>query len=954
MPCTLIKYGFYTPLTCCLFSTGLSPFSGNYTCTANNGCSVVDYIIASSELFPEVEDFYVGVLDISDHFPVICLLNILRDETSVMGQANNQNLGETLHAYESYVWEPQKKHEFCDSVGTLFRQFESSISDDNIAESHTRFIDMIYEAGKCLRKTTCSSKGTKRKSSHSQQPEWWDEECDKLKTDKYSKLHRFRLTKSRTDLQSYINSKNIFKNMCRAKRLSVQCKHRQELLENRKRPAAFWKSVKCDTRTKGDSYEKIPANDWFSYFKTLFSNSENTSITDSERLDHVASETRNNDILDDPITSEEIISSIKTLRSSCSPGPDGTCMEMFKSTIHITITYLHRLFNVIMTTGNFPPEWSSSLITPVHKRGLHTDPNNYRAISVCNCLSKIFLKILSKRLTFWSEMIEIIDESQAGFRTGYSTVDNIFNLSACIQKHITRRQGRFYVFFIDFYKAFDNCGHQELWNSLVRKGIDTDSKLLAVFKSMYAQLKSCVKLKSGLIDFFPCEIGTKQGCVSSTIIFSLFINDLISHMRATCRNGIFITEQVDDVHAFMFADDVASMADTVANLQDHIDRISEFCDSTGMKLNLSKSKVMVFRNGGPLKSYEKWFYKNDKIEVVTYYKYLGSFFTQKLSWTKSKEILSLQASKALQSIYRYQQRFGFFVHNDAFALFDAIVKPILIYASEIWGYQRCDQIERVHIAFCKRLCCLNRNVANFFPLAECGRYPLWVSYMTNCIKYWTKVITMPTARYPKQCYNMLKGLDDIGRTTWATHIKRVIYQYGFGYVWIANEVGNRAEFLRICTNRLKDCATQELFGNVASSPKALTYKLYKSALTPETYLSLSLSFVQKRVLSNFRCSSHSLMIEKGRQRNIERHLRFCEFCLGRNVHAVEDEVHFLLYCPLFEELRQRYFSDDWLRQIACEQLFANIMSSTGQNDIFALAKYLENAFKLHDSGPTIH
>ena len=57
--------------------------------------------------------------------------------------------------------------------------------------------------------------------------------------------------------------------------------------------------------------------------------------------------------------------------------------------------------------------------------------------------SKIFTRILFERLTHWSDMKEIIPESQAGGRKGYSTVDNIFCLQSLVQKFITKKCGRF-------------------------------------------------------------------------------------------------------------------------------------------------------------------------------------------------------------------------------------------------------------------------------------------------------------------------------------------------------------------------------------------------------------------------------------------------------------------------------------------------------------------------------
>ena len=75
-----------------------------------------------------------------------------------------------------------------------------------------------------------------------------------------------------------------------------------------------------------------------------------------------------------------------------------------------------------------------------------------------------------------------------------------------------------------------------------------------------------------------------------------------------------------------------------------------------------------------MKDIEKWFYKGDPVGVVSFYKYLGMYFTPKLVWSKTKDMLSKQA--------RYQRKFGRFM----FKLFDTMVKPILCYGSEIWGF----------------------------------------------------------------------------------------------------------------------------------------------------------------------------------------------------------------------------------------------------------------------------
>ena len=254
--------------------------------------------------------------------------------------------------------------------------------------------------------------------------------------------------------------------------------------------------------------------------------------------------------------------------------------------------------------------------------------------------------------------------------------------------------------------------------------------------------------------------------------------------------------------------------------------------------------------------------------------------------------------KAIANIFKFQAQFGYFEHKDIFRLFDSIVQPILCYSSEIWGYRYCETIERIHFKFCKRVACLNSNVSNMMALSECGRHTLNVIYMTRCVKYWVKLTRLEENRYPKQCYVTLRTLDDFGKTTWASGVRNLLFEHGFGYAWIADGVGNVNSFLAVFKSRLKDCAIQTIQGFINSSSKAQYYKYYTTLLNPERYLSVDLPYILKKSFASFRCSSHDLLIEKGRHMNIDRDFRFCPFCLKQNIYVVEDKFHFLLICPL--------------------------------------------------------
>ena len=103
---------------------------------------------------------------------------------------------------------------------------------------------------------------------------------------------------------------------------------------------------------------------------------------------------------------------------------------------------------------------------------------------------------------------------------------------------------------------------------------------------------------------------------------------------------------ISDLFSLLFADDVSSFSDTVVRLQKQIDNIAYFSDKIGMKINIEKTKIIVFRRGGTLKSTEKWYLNGKSIEVVPYYKYLGVYFTPKMSRSVTIDKLSLHAKKS--------------------------------------------------------------------------------------------------------------------------------------------------------------------------------------------------------------------------------------------------------------------------------------------------------------------
>jgi hypothetical protein len=258
---------------------------------------------------------------------------------------------------------------------------------------------------------------------------------------------------------------------------------------------------------------------------------------------------------------------------------------------------------------------------------------------------------------------------------------------------------------------------------------------------------------------------------------------------------------------------------------------------------------------------------------------MGLMVSYNLSWSQAQNQLVSQAEKAIFSLLKSKKPFGYFPSKELFQLFDTMIKPVLNYGSQVWGYQYCNNIEKVQNNFCRKHLHLNKTINTCIALGECGRQPLCVTYIVNCIKYWCKLLTMPSYRYPKQCYLMLKKLDDVERICWATKIKIILFYYGYGVVWISQNIGNIDLFVSQFKERLSIHYNQCWKDDLNSASRCYHYKQFKSLLDIESYLTLELPFKFKKALTKFRCSNHSFMIETGRHNNIPLHERFCQFCL---------------------------------------------------------------------------
>ena len=487
--------------------------------------------------------------------------------------------------------------------------------------------------------------------------------------------------------------------------------------------------------------------------------------------------------------------------------------------------------------GAFPISWNTQIIHPIFKDGDEMDCNNYRGISVAPVLAKLYAMVLEARISRWAESNDVRAACQAGFRSKYRTTDHLFTLQTIIDK-ATAHKITLYCCFVDFKKAFDSVPRELLWQRISEAGIH--GTMLSALKSMYVGVNARVSTPEGLTDSFGCDMGVKQGCPLSPLLFGLYIDRLepLIHACQGCPPALHGLP----VPMLLYADDLVLISTSPQGLQTQLDTLHSFCEASDLHVNLTKTDVVMFgkKPGG----FPHWIFNGAPVPIKTEYKYLGLTFQSKHGLSRCVQKLTTAGQRALHAMYKRCHELQLDVPSIMCSLFDSLVRPVLSYGCEVWSPypSPCtvrEKPEVLHRRFLKRCAGVAEATPSDIVYGEFGRTPLQVFWRRLTERYLERLQSQEDGSILGSAYLESEALYQAGHQSWAAHYHRQTAAEGWVSDW-------------------------ELRLAKGGSSTIQAYSNIKSGFGAESYLSdLAVARQHRIALARLRMGSHWLGTQLG-------------------------------------------------------------------------------------------
>ena len=172
-------------------------------------------------------------------------------------------------------------------------------------------------------------------------------------------------------------------------------------------------------------------------------------------------------------------------------------------------------------------------VIPLLKKGDISLPDSYRPISLLTSLSKVFEKLIYKRITKFLVKHNLLSPNHFGFRKILSCINAIVEITEFMRKAIDKKHYGLAAF-IDLKKTFDTVDHSSPIKKLNVFGLR--GRIENLLRDYLSERDQYVFSGGKMSSLKISECGVPQGSILGPLLFLIYINDL----PKTCqKSGVF-------------------------------------------------------------------------------------------------------------------------------------------------------------------------------------------------------------------------------------------------------------------------------------------------------------------------------------------------------------------------------------------------------------------------------
>ena len=349
-----------------------------------------------------------------------------------------------------------------------------------------------------------------------------------------------------------------------------------------------------------------------------------------------------------------------------------SCSNNFSCTIA-------NIVNSSFSEGIFPHALKTAKVIPIHKGGSKDDVSNYRPISLLSSFSKIYEKLMHKRVLEFLDKNNSLFENQYGFRPGRSCEHALLNAQNSILQSLGKNQVAL-LLLIDYSKAFDVIDHSILLKKLEHYGIRGIA--LRWFESYLTGREQYVSINGTHSSRRPIKHGVPQGSILGPLLFIIYINDL----PQISRLAKFIL-YADDANIIITG---KSMHEITTELSRITPILVNWVQRNGLALNLKKTNYMLFSKMKVDTSSVQITIDGTEIERKREAKFLGVIIDEKLTWASHIRALRTKMSRYIGVMYRLKKMLPV---KAQLQIYQSFVQSHLNFCSLVWGFAAKSNIE---------------------------------------------------------------------------------------------------------------------------------------------------------------------------------------------------------------------------------------------------------------------